>query len=73
MSSGRPRKWVTAKITEPIGLGKAGVKLVIWDKWGKTRLGTAIVSVGGIRWFPYMAKKPFRISWDRLSDYAKGR
>lgn len=52
MAAGRPRKWVTARISEPIGLGKAGVKIVIWDKWGKTRRGTAIVSVGGIRWYP---------------------
>lgn len=62
MAAGRPQKWVTARISEPIGLGKAGVKIVIWDKWGKTRRGTAIVSVGGIRWYPYKAKKPYRIS-----------
>ena len=73
MAAGRPRKWVTAKISEPIGLGKAGMQLVIWDKWGKTRKGTAIISVGGIRWLPYKAKNAYRISWDRLTDYAETR
>ena len=53
-------------------LGKAGIKIVVWDKWGKTRRGTAIVSVGGIRWSGYMMKKPIRISWDHLQEFAEG-
>jgi hypothetical protein len=69
MATGRPQKWVTARISEPISISTAGLKLVVWDKWGKTRRGTAIVSVGGIRWYPYMAKKPYRISWDQLDKY----
>lgn len=40
-------------------------------KWGKTRRGTAIISVGGIRWSGYKAKKPIRISWDELQDFAE--
>jgi hypothetical protein len=70
MASGRPKKWVTATISEPIALGKTGIRLVIWDKWGRTRHGTVIVSVGGIRWYPYKAKKPTRISWNRLTEIA---
>jgi len=66
MAQGRARKWVTAKISEPIELGKAGLSVVIWDKWGKTRRGTAVISVGGIRWYPYKAKRPYRIKWDDL-------
>ena len=50
MAQGRPTKWATATITEPVPLGKAGIKIVVWDKWGKKRRGTAIISVGGIRW-----------------------
>ena len=72
MAAGKPRKWVTARISEPINIGKAGVELIIWDKWGKTRLGKVIVSVGGLRWYPYMAKKPYRLSWDKLTKYAEG-
>ncbi len=72
MAAGRPRKWVTALISEPISLGKTGLTLVVWDKWGKKRRGTAIVSVGGIRWKPYMAKKPYRITWDELDSYLSG-
>ena len=71
MPSGRPRTWVTARITEPIAIGKAGIKVVIWDKWGKTRRGTIIVSVGGIRWYPYKAKKPHRIGWTKLTQFAE--
>jgi hypothetical protein len=71
MPTGRPSKWVTAKVVEPIELGTRGLELVIWEKWGKRRRrGTAVVSVGGIRWYPYKAKKPYRISWDHLTKHA---
>ena len=65
-------KWVTASISEPIPLGNAGIKIVIWDKWGKTRRGTVIISVGGIRWYPYMAKKAFRLNWNGLDKLMSG-
>jgi hypothetical protein len=67
MPKGIARRWATAIVKEPIGLGKAGIRIVIWDKWGKTRRGTAVISVGGIRWYAYAAKKPTaRLSWDDL-------
>jgi hypothetical protein len=69
MPQGKPKKWATAKVSEPIYLGKAGLEVVIWDKWGRTRKGTAVISVGGVRWYPYKAKKPYRITWDALSAY----
>lgn len=69
MARGRPRKWATARITERIELGKAGITIVIWDKWGKTRRGTAVVSVGGIRWSPFKAKSPRRVTWDQLGRW----
>lgn len=68
MGSGRPRKWVTATISEPIAIGKTGISVVIWDKWGKTRLGRIVVSVGGLRWYPYKAQKPYKLSWDKLTE-----
>lgn len=67
MAKGRPKKWVTAKVTQPIWLGKAGITIVIWDKWGRTRLGTLVVSVGGLRWYAYKAKKPTaKYKWNQL-------
>jgi hypothetical protein len=69
MAQGRPKKWATAWINEPIRIGKAGIKVVIWDKYGKTRRGTAIISVGGIRWYPYMKQKPRpTVTWDKLDS-----
>jgi len=70
MAKGKPTKWATATISEPINLGKAGIRIVIWDKWGKTRKGTAVINVGGIRWYPYKAKKSRRITWDQLDNMA---
>ncbi len=72
MAKGRPTKWATATVTQPIGLGRAGIKVVVWDKWGRTRLGTAVISVGGLRWTPFKKQKAFRISWNRLSEMASG-
>lgn len=73
MAQGRPTKWATAKIKEPISLGRSGMRVVIWDKWGKTRRGTAVISVGGIRWYPYKARKYTRISWNELSRMDRRR
>lgn len=69
MAKGIPSQWATAKIKEPIALGKSGIRIVIWDKWGKTRRGTVVVSVGGIRWFRYKAKQATRsLTWDELDS-----
>ena len=73
MAMGKPKCWATAEISESIYLGKAGLKIVIWDKYHRTRKGTAIISVGGIRWFPYKAKKYYKMSWDKLSKYLEGQ
>ena len=70
MAQGRPKKWVTAHIKEPISLGRSGVKIVVWDKWGRTRRGTVIVSVGGIRWYSYKAKKGRWLNWARFEELA---
>jgi len=72
MAKGRPQKWVSARISEDISLGKPGLSVFIWDKWGKTRRGKAIISVGGMRWYPYKAKKPYRKSWDELDEFFRG-
>jgi len=72
MAKGRPKQWATANIIEPVALGNAGIEIVVWDKWGKTRRGTAIVSVGGIRWYSYKGKKPYRVSWDALQRWLEG-
>lgn len=69
MAKGRPSKWVDATIIPPIRIGKAGIKVVVWDKWGKTRRGTAIITVGGIRWFPYKrSKRNVHLTWDVLDE-----
>jgi hypothetical protein len=67
MPKGRPKKWAAAQISEPVDLGKAGITILLWDKWGRKRSGKLIVSVGGLRWYPYKAKKPYRMGWDRLT------
>jgi len=68
MARGIPRKWVTAHIKQPVELGKSGVKVIIWDKWRPRRRGTVVVSVGGIRWYSYKAKKAFMLSWDKFEE-----
>ena len=68
MASGKPKRWALARLGEPISLGKSGIEIVIWDKWGRKRRGTLVVSVGGLRWYPYKAKKPTRLGWVRFSE-----
>jgi hypothetical protein len=71
MAKGRPTKWATATVSEPIPLGKAGIEVVIWDKYAKRNRprGKAVVSVGGIRWYRYKAKKQSHtITWDQIEN-----
>ena len=68
MAQGRPSKWASMNIKQSIWLDKAGITIVVWDKWRKKRQGTLVVSIGGLRWFPYMSKKPAHlIKWDKLN------
>lgn len=67
MAQGRPSKWARLSVNQPLWLNRAGITIVVWDKWGRTREGTLIVSVGGLRWTPYKGKKARRISWTELA------
>ena len=69
MAQGRPTKWAKLDINQAVWLNKTGVSLVVWDKWGRRRKGTLVISIGGLRWYPYKGKKPaHQISWDRLAN-----
>jgi hypothetical protein len=68
MAQGRATKWVTVHIKEPISLGRSGVTFVVWDKWHRTRRGTVVVSVGGIRWYSYKAKKARWLNWAKFEE-----
>jgi hypothetical protein len=68
MPVGKYSKWARLDIKETLWLTKAGVSIVVWDKWGKKRKGKLTVSVGGLRWKPYMGKKAVRVTWDELAD-----
>lgn len=67
MAQGRPSKWASVKIKQEIWLDKSGIKIVVWDKYGRKRKGTLVVSIGGLRWRPYKGKRPARqFKWDDL-------
>ena len=70
---GRPTKWVQARVRETVFIGKAGIQFEVWQKWKKAdrKLGTMIVSVGGIRWRPINGKLSKRISWTDLAGLFK--
>jgi len=67
MAQGRPSKWARMDINQSIWLNRTGISIVVWDKWGRKRKGTLVVSIGGLRWYPYMGKNPGRlIKWSKL-------
>ncbi len=69
---GRPIKWVSASVEEPIGIGKPGVKFKVWDKWKKSsqsRLGTLTVSIGGLTWRPAKGKAKATKKWDDVATW----
>lgn len=68
MPQGRPSKWASVDIKQTIWLDKTGISIVVWGKRKTKRQGTLVVSIGGLRWYPYKGKKPSKlIKWDRLN------
>ena len=68
---GRPTKWVTASVSEYIGVGKRGIQFEVWEKWKRTdrKLGTLTVSVGGLKWRPQNGKLSKQKSWAAVAEY----
>ena len=68
---GRPTKWVLAQVEQAIDIGKPGVKFEVWGKWRKKdgKVGTLIVSVGGLRWKPLNGKISRLKSWDEVHEW----
>lgn len=64
---GRPTKWVYASVQESVSIGKPGIRFEIWKKWkqNKKKLGTLIVSVGGLRWRPNKGRISHK-SWNAV-------
>jgi hypothetical protein len=68
---GRPTKYVTATVSQPVTIGKPGVTFEIWEKWKKKRrkLGTLTISVGGLRWWPNKSAKERKQSWKKVREW----
>lgn len=69
MAQGKPSKWAQVTVTEPFLIGKRGITIKVWDKYGRKHLGRAVISVGGIKWKPYRKKSPTKLlKWHQLAD-----
>jgi len=68
MAQGRPSNWARLEVNQPLWLNKAGISIAIWDKYGRKRKGTLVVSVGGLRWYPFKGKRARRITWNELAS-----
>jgi len=66
---GKPNKWAQVKISEPFFIGKRGITLTVGDTHSQKHLGYAVITVGGIHWYPYNSKKVKKIiKWDELAE-----
>jgi hypothetical protein len=68
---GRPTKWVRASVEQWIDVNRTGIKFDITRKWKRRskKLGTLIVSVGGLRWLPAKGKATRWQDWNRVKDW----
>jgi hypothetical protein len=68
---GRPTKWVFASLEQTVAVNTLGVKFDVWRKWKKRRrkLGTLVVSVGGLRWLPAGGRLQRRRDWDAVREW----
>ncbi len=70
---GRPTKWVSANIQEPVSLGRPGVTFHVWTKWkrNQSKMGVLTVTVGGLRWKRGKRRSESR-SWDAVASWFRG-
>ena len=70
MAKGKPNKWVSVVINEEIIITKRGLRLTIWDKYGRKHKGYCVLSIGGIRWTPFGKQKAHRLTWNQIEEAA---
>ena len=72
---GKPTKEVSAFVDQRIPLGKAGVKVEVWERWkrGRRKLGTVQVTVFGLRWWVGNGRRARRRTWDAFSEWMLDR
>jgi len=68
---GRPTKWVYATVNQSVELGKSGVTFEVWSKWRKQgkKLGTLMVSVGGLSWWQHSGKVGRQRNWEKVAGW----
>ncbi len=68
---GRPTNWVAAAVEQGIDINRVGITFQVWKKWTKSggRLGTLLVSNGGLRWRPANGKYLRRKTWKQVADF----
>lgn len=68
---GRPTKWVYANVDQWFEVTRTGVSFEVWRKWKRKeqKLGTLVVSVGGLRWRPASGKYHRWRRWDKVADW----
>jgi len=68
---GRATNWVAASIDQRIPVNRVGMTFQVWKKWSKAhgRLGTLLVSNGGLRWRPANGKYLRRKTWRQVAEF----
>ena len=68
---GRATKWVYASVEQELDLDRTGFHFVVCEKWKRKhkRLGTLVVSVGGLRWLPAKGKYHRRRDWAAVAEW----
>ncbi len=68
---GRPTNWVNASVAQHIVVDRIGLEFRVWKKWSKKggRLGTLLVSNGGLRWRPGNGKYLRRRTWAQVAKF----
>lgn len=73
MAKGKPSTWVSVKVRESIKVGKKGLEIKIRGRGSRSKRGIFTISVGGITWKPYNAKKGKTVNWKNLERYISER
>ena len=68
MAKGKPSSWARMDFDQAMWLTKSGVSITVWKKGAAKHKGKLVISVGGLKWYPYNKKgKPaWSASWQQI-------
>jgi len=73
MARGRPRIIAVTKVSDHVTIETSRIEASFYEDGGHVEIATIVLSRKGLDFTPGRSRKKYRVTWDELRDYCKGR